>query len=87
MDADIHSKIISFIRTLVPGIVGQIIAWIAILGILDTTGEINSALTVLLTALIPIVYYAIVRFLEAKVSSKFGWLLGYPAQPKYKKSE
>ena len=80
----INAQIISIIRTFVPVLVGQIITWLAAQGILDATGEISGLLISMLTLVFTTAYYAIVRLLETKVSSKFGWLLGVAKTPTYK---
>lgn len=45
----------------------------------STALALQTALTGLFTAL----YYGLIRLLETKFSSKFGWLLGYAKEPKY----
>jgi hypothetical protein len=64
----------------VPLIVGYILS-IAIFHGLDS-GAVTGLVTVAITGL----YYLAVRLLE-RVDSKFGWLLGYAAQPRYADSE
>jgi len=85
MDSEAIKQIgISAIRTFVPLIVGQVMTWLAALGILDTTGEISAALISSLTAITTLGYYVVVRILEVKFSAKFGWLLGFAKTPEYK---
>ena len=79
-----NNQVISIIRTFVPVLVGQIITWLATQGVLDTTGEISSLLITTFTLLFTTIYYAIVRLLEEKVSSKYGWLLGVAKTPTYR---
>lgn len=67
----------SLIRTIVPIIVGAL-ASIPIFRASD-----NVALSELVTALVTIAYYIIVRALEHYVTGSFGWLLGYPVAPAY----
>ena len=69
----------SLIRTLVPLIVGFLISIPVIAG----TGVSSEQLAGLVTALVTAGYYALARFLEAKVSPSFGWLLGKPGAPVY----
>ena len=80
----INAQIISIIRTFVPVLVGQIITWLATKGILDATGEISALLITAFTLVFTTAYYAIARYLETFVSTKFGWLLGYAKAPEYK---
>lgn len=73
---------VSIIRTIVPLIVGTVVTMLASRGInLDdgTKSALQDAMVGVFTAL----YYAVVRFLEVKFSSKFGWLLGYAKTPTY----
>lgn len=81
---EFNTQITSIIRTLVPVLVGQILTWLAAAGIIDQTGELSALLIAVLTTVFTTLYYAIVRLLEAKVSSKFGWLLGVAKTPTYK---
>ena len=69
----------SFVRTLVPVAVGQVIAYIATLGIV-VPGDVETALTVVLGFVATAVWYAAVRFLEQKFP-KLGVLLGWAAVP------
>ena len=69
----------SFVRTLVPVAVGQIIAYIATLGII-VPGDVETALTVVLGFVATAVWYTAVRFLEQKFP-KIGALLGWAATP------
>lgn len=69
----------SFIRTLVP-----IILALAIKGGVDQWGIFDSVtLEYLAAGLATYLYYIGVRILERAKSSKWGWLLGYPAAPVY----
>jgi hypothetical protein len=81
---NINDQIVSVIRTFVPVLVGQIITWLAVQGIIDTTGQISGLLISLLTISFTTVYYIIARYLETFVSTKFGWLLGVAKKPVYK---
>lgn len=85
--SNLNEQIISIIRTFVPVLVGQIMTWAATIGILDANGEVSAALITLLTLGLTTLYYAVVRLLETKVSSKFGWLLGYAQAPTYKETK
>lgn len=75
---------ISVIRTIVPMIVGQIMTWLAVIGVLDQTGEVSASLISAFTILFTALYYAGVRYLEVKYSAQFGWLLGVAKSPEYK---
>lgn len=74
----LSNVVTSIIRTVVPVVVGSILAVLAKRGFDLDQAEINSWL-------IPTVisgYYAIVRTLEAKYPN-LGWLLGVPKAPGY----
>lgn len=75
-------QLTSYIRTLVPTLVGAIIAFLAEKGI-NVPIDIQTATTALLTALFAVLYYIIVRKLESKWP-KLGVLLGVPSAPTYK---
>ena len=81
---EINDIVVSIIRTFCPVLVGQIMTWLATLGILDATGEISAQLIASFTLLFTTLYYALIRILETKLSSKWGWLLGSPKAPEYK---
>ena len=67
----------SIIRVSVPIIVGCLVS-LAIFHAVD-----RSALTELVTALIIIVYYSVVRAAEHYISASFSWLLGHKSTPMY----
>jgi len=70
----------SIVRTVVPIIVGAVIAWVTGLGVaLDE--EFEPLLASLLTAGFSAVYYIAVRLLEVYVTPKLGWLLGLAKSP------
>ena len=68
----------SFVRTLVPILVGIIISWALRHGFNLDQAEVGSWLTPAVTA----AYYVIVRTLEKQVPA-VGWLLGLAKQPGY----
>lgn len=72
-----QSLLPSLIRTLVPLIVGHLLS-IAFFADANVAG-----LTELVTLLVSGIYYLAVRVLEYYASKRFGWLLGWPNQPKY----
>lgn len=72
--------VMSLVRTLVPVVVGSVLAWFAAKGI-PVDPSLETTMTVALTGAATFVYYAVVRFLEMKVSPKFGWLLGNNSSP------
>ena len=72
--------LMSLVRTFVPVVVGSVLAWFAAKGI-PVDPDLETTLTVALTGMATFVYYAVVRFLETKVSPKFGWLLGNNSSP------
>jgi hypothetical protein len=68
----------SVVRTFVPVVVGLILSALAKLQVeVDAVG-----LAQLVDAIFVGLYYAVVRFLEAK-NQAFGWLLGLPSPPSY----
>lgn len=77
----------SLVRTGVPLLVGWLLSLPVVPVILGTLGLDTQAqrrvLAQILTVVVTFLYYAVVRFLEAKVNPKFGWLLGLAAQPRY----
>lgn len=79
----LNNQVVSIIRTFVPVLVGQVLTWLAAYGVLDKTGEISAALITLFTIIFTTAYYALIRWLETKFSSQFGWLLGVPKSPEY----
>ena len=72
--------LMSLVRTFVPVVVGSVLAWFATKGI-PVDPDLETTLTVALTGAATFVYYAVVRFMEMKVSPKFGWLLGNNSSP------
>ena len=81
---EINNIVVSLIRTICPMLVGQIMTWLAAIGVLDATGEISAQLIASFTLLFTTLYYALVRVLETKLSPKWGWLLGAAKAPEYK---
>ncbi len=77
-----NNTVISVIRTVVPSIVGAVLAFLAGQDI-AVTPEFAAQLTGVLTVLFTGAYYLIGRALE-KINPKFGLLLGYAKQPEYK---
>jgi prepilin-type N-terminal cleavage/methylation domain-containing protein len=67
----------SYVRTVVPVVVGAIVAWALHHGH-DIHGY-ESLVTAVVTAL----YYGAARLLEHYVSPQFGWLLGSVGSPAY----
>ena len=75
----LYDTLASLWRTLVPMIVGALVAALAHAGL-----HIDSATaTVWLGSAFGAVYYALFRVLEAHVSPRWGWLLGLARPPKY----
>ncbi|MDM4761873.1 hypothetical protein QT381_02500 [Galbitalea sp. SE-J8] len=70
----------SIIRTLVPPLVGAIVAGLTALG-LPVDGDLSRLLEATLFAAATAVYYIGVRVLETYVSPRFGWLLGLAKSP------
>lgn len=74
--------IIAKIRTLVPVAVGFVLTALAQnLGIVIDEASANSLIAGF-QALITAIYYVVVQIASSKFPA-FGWLLGYPQQPKY----
>ncbi len=71
----------SILRTVVPVIVG----WLVSLPVLDALDleQQEAALTALISALITIGYYIVIRIAETKVDRRAGWLLGKASPPVY----
>lgn len=81
----INAQVTSIIRTFVPVLVGQFMTWAAVQGVMDINGQISGLLISLFTLTFTTAYYALARYLETFVSKKFGWLLGKPSIPVYRK--
>jgi hypothetical protein len=82
----LSDSIIALIRTVVPAVVGSMIA----IGIDAGIGFEEGAADSLSAALIPLclsLYYALATYLERNVDSRFGWFLGNPKAPTYLDSE
>lgn len=79
--ASVNDALVALVRTVVPVVVGALLAWGAQLGLGFTPGT-SALLEVLLTAVFTAAYYAGVRALSARWAW-FGWLLGYPVDPTY----
>lgn len=69
----------SLIRTIVPMIVGWLLAQLAIRGLNIDPGLIEQLVTWGITS----AYYVAVRIFETHVAPRLGWLLGLPKQPTY----
>jgi len=69
----------SLIRTIVPMIVGWLIAQLAIRGLNIDPGLVEQLVTWGITS----AYYVAVRVFETRIAPKLGWLLGLPKQPTY----
>lgn len=75
----VYDTLASLWRTVVPLIVGTLVAALAHAGI----GIDSAAATAWLTGAFAAGYYALFRLLEAHVSPRFGWLLGLARPPQY----
>ena len=71
----------SIIRTVVPIIVAQVVAYAAGRGL--DLGQWRGILEQVIGAAAGGLYYAGVRILEVKIRPRFGWLLGTPKAPTY----
>lgn len=71
----------ALIRTVVPAIVGYLLALLAQLGLGLPPGT-SQLLDLILTAVFTAAYYALIRWLQTRWPW-IGWLLGYPTAPTY----
>lgn len=78
---NLSDTVVSYIRTYVPAAVGLFIGWLVSLH-LTVDPNLQAGLTALLSGAAITVWYAAVRWLEARWKV-FGWLLGTPKQPTY----
>lgn len=74
---------ISWIRTIVPVVVGSVVAFLVSKGV-AVPPEVEAWLVSVLTLGFTGLYYFMARKLEQQWP-KLGWLLGVASQPKYKK--
>ncbi|WP_031516763.1 hypothetical protein [Streptomyces sp. NRRL F-5123] len=75
----VYDTLASLWRTVVPMIVGALVAALAHAGI----GIDSAAATMWLGSAFSAAYYALFRVLEAHVSARWGWLLGLARPPQY----
>ncbi len=80
-DKTMGDLFISFVRTLVPSIVGAVLAYMASKGI-TVDAEFAANLAGVLTVLFTSAYYLIARYLERK-NPAWGKLLGIAKKPTY----
>lgn len=71
----------SIVRTVVPLVVGVVVAWLARHNV-DGSAYADF-LSAVVAAVVTTVYYAVVRVLETYVKPRFGWLLGLAKPPTY----
>lgn len=71
--------LLSFVRTIVPAIVGAVMSYLVSLG-LQVDGQFEAALSAVLFAVFTGLYYLIVRIIEMKFPG-VGILLGYAKSP------
>lgn len=81
-DAMLSDVLVSYIRTFTPALVGLVVGWLVARGLPVAPG-LQDGLTALLSGAAIAVYYAAVRWLEARWKG-FGWLLGVPKAPAYR---
>lgn len=75
-DESIGDALIALLRTVVPMIVGWVLARLAL------PAAVGPQIELILTAAITAGYYTLVRLLSLRWLW-FGWLLGYPTDPHY----
>lgn len=73
----------SIVRTVVPLLVGLIVAGLTKIGLPVDDQDVASIVNGVVSAGVALGYYLIARVLEVFASSKFGWLLGYAKAPVY----
>ncbi len=73
----------SLVRTLVPLIVGLVVAGFTKLGVPVDDESVALVINGAVSAAVAFGYYAVARGLEVFASTKFGWLLGYAKAPVY----
>lgn len=73
----------SIVRTVVPMLVGLIVAALTKLGVPAADGDVANLVNGFVSGLVALAYYLVARGLELFASSKFGWLLGYAKAPVY----
>jgi len=78
----VYDTLASLWRTVVPLIIGTLVAWAAHAGL----NVDSAAATAWLTGAFSAVYYTLFRLLEAHVSPAWGWLLGLARPPQYPSS-
>lgn len=78
----LSDSIIALIRTVVPALIGSLIAVGVEAGIQIEEGTAES-ITALLIPICISAYYALATYLERNVNPKLGWLLGQPKAPSY----
>lgn len=80
--AGVQSLLIGFARTITPVFMGLVLALLAKFDLQVSDDTVGSVLEALIVAGLTGLYWILVRMLE-RLQPKFGWLLGYPAAPKY----
>jgi hypothetical protein len=78
----LKDRLASFVRTFTPQLVGLLLTWIATHWGWEIPEEWANEIKFLAIELVAGVYYAAVRFAEARWP-RIGWLLGWAAQPVY----
>lgn len=71
----------SFVRTVVPYVVGAVVAWLTQKGVHVSDSSVATT-TAVITFLVGTGYYTLVRTLEHRWP-KLGYFLGVPAKPTY----
>lgn len=67
------------LRTIIP----IVVALLAQQGISSLPGVDSTTFSIVVAAVVTYLYYFAVRVLERVSSTKWGWLIGYPAAPTY----
>jgi hypothetical protein len=81
MESNISDLIISWVRTVVPVLVGAVVTWAIRQGLISDAA-VTQPLTEVLVLAISAAYYFVVRLLE-KLNPIFGFFLGVPKTPTY----
>jgi|SRR6478609_10462612 len=71
----------SIIRTVTSWIIGWVVTLLAVH--FNITWDPDPVIVQAVATVVGLIWYALFRILEEKVSPKFGWLLGLPGPPTY----
>lgn len=75
--------LVSVVRTVVPLLVGYVVAFFALVGVEVSTAQAEQLIQGVVSLGVATLYYVAARLLERFKSTRWGWLLGVPAAPVY----